>query len=86
VTQYRDGELSAVGDYPNQGSGGEGLDRYANGQSVDDRDVVVWYTTAFTHDPSVEEFPVMTRETAGFRLRPNGFFNENPALDVPPGN
>ncbi len=86
VTQYRDGELSAVGDYPNQGTGGEGLDKYANGQSVRDRDVVVWYTTSFTHDPSVEEFPVMTREIAGFRLRPNGFFNENAALDVPPGD
>jgi primary-amine oxidase len=36
--------------------------------------------------PSVEEFPVMTRETLGFRIRPDGFFNENPALDVPPGN
>jgi primary-amine oxidase len=85
ATQYRDGELSAVGDYPNQGPAGEGLDRYVNGQSLTDRDVVLWYTAGFTHDPTVEEFPVMTREALGFSLRPHGFFDSNPALDVPPG-
>jgi primary-amine oxidase len=85
VTQYNDGELSAVGDYPNQGSPSQELNQYANGQSIDNKDVVVWYTAAFTHDPSVEEFPVMTRETLGFKIRPDGFFNENPALDVPAG-
>jgi primary-amine oxidase len=76
--------LSAVGDYPNQGSGTDGLRRYANGQPLDGKDVVVWYTASFTHVPTVEEFPVMTRETVGFKLRPDGFFNENPGLDVPP--
>jgi len=84
VTQYKDGELSAVGDYPNQGSGTEGLAKYANGQSLDAKDVVLWYTASFTHVPTVEEYPVMTRETVGFRIRPDGFFDENPALDVPP--
>jgi primary-amine oxidase len=85
VTQYKDGELSAVGDYPNQGPPGDGLDKYANGQPIADRDVVVWYTAAFTHEPAVEHFPVMSRETLGFRLRPDGFFDQNPALDVPAG-
>jgi primary-amine oxidase len=84
VTQYNDGELSAVGDYPNQAPPGQGLERYANGQSIAGKDVVVWYTASFTHDPSVEEYPVMTRETLGFHIRPDGFFDENPALDVPP--
>jgi Cu2+-containing amine oxidase len=36
-----------------------------------------------THIPTVEEFPVMTHETVGFAIRPNGFFDENPALDAP---
>ena len=85
VTQYRDGELSSVGDYPNQGSGSEGLDLYANGQSVNNRDVVVWWTSAFTHRPRVEDFPVMPRELTEFHLLPHGFFDENPALDVPEG-
>jgi primary-amine oxidase len=84
VTQYKDGELFAGGDYPNQGTGTEGLTRFVNGQPLDAKDVVVWYTASFTHVPTVEEFPVMPRETIGFKLRPDGFFDENPALDVPP--
>lgn len=85
ATQYRDGELYAAGDYPNQGPAGDGVPRYVNGQSIADKDVVLWYTAGFTHDPSVEHFPVMTRESIGFTLRPHGFFDSNPALDVPPG-
>jgi primary-amine oxidase len=83
LTRYADGELSAVGDYPNQGPAGQGLERYADGQSIAGEDVVVWYTAGFTHDPRVEDFPVMARETVGFKLRPEGFFDENPALGVP---
>ena len=32
---------------------------------------------------AVEDFPVMPTATIGFSLRPHGFFDENPALDVP---
>lgn len=83
VTQFNRDELYAAGDYPNQGPAGEGLTKYATGAPVDDRDLVVWYTVGHTHGPSVEQYPVMTRETAGFSLRPDGFFDENPALDAP---
>ncbi len=84
VTQYRDGELYAAGNYPNQGKPGEGLPKYIAGhESVDGHDLVVWYTTGFTHVPTVEEYPVMTTDTIGFALRPNGFFDQNPALDAP---
>jgi primary-amine oxidase len=84
VTQYREGELSAVGDYPNQGPAGEGLTRYvSDNANVNGRDVVVWYTAGFTHEPHVEDYPVMPVERIGFSLRPTGFFDQNPALDVP---
>ena len=85
VTRYRDGaELHAPGDYPNQAPAGEGLPKYvADHQSVDGRDLVVWYTAGFTHSTAVEDFPVMPTATIGFSLRPHGFFDENPALDVP---
>ncbi len=84
VTQQRSGELHAVGDYPNQSQAGEGLPEYiADHASVTGRDLVVWYTASFTHDPSVEEYPVMTTESVGFSLRPDGFFDQNPALDAP---
>ena len=83
VTQFNRDELYAGGDYPNQAPAGEGLTKYSTGAPVDDRDLVVWYTVGHTHKVAVEQYPVMTRETVGFSLRPDGFFNENPALDAP---
>ena len=46
------------------------------------QDVVVWYTTGYTHVARPEDSPVMPAETIGFRLVPRGFFARNPALDV----
>jgi primary-amine oxidase len=84
VTQYRADEMYATGTYPNQSSAGQGLPNYvAQNGSVNGQDSVVWYTAGFTHDPTVEEYPVMTRESIGFSMRPAGFFNQNPALDAP---
>ena len=84
VTRYHDGELFAAGDYPNQTEVGEGLPDYsAPAESVRARDIVVWYTVGLTHPPRIEDFPVMPAEMFGFSLHPHGFFDENPALDVP---
>ena len=83
VTAYKDGELYAAGDYPNQGSAGQGLSAYANSESVQGGDLVVWATIGVTHHPMVEEHPVMTTEMTGLSIRPSGFFSRNPALDAP---
>lgn len=84
VTAYKDGERYAGGDYPFQGAAGDGLTAYASpAESLDGKDVVVWYTPAFTHVPHVEDYPVMTTESAHFQLEPHGFFDANPALDAP---
>ena len=83
VTAYKDGELYAAGDYPNQGSAGQGLSAYANSESVQGGDLVVWATVGVTHHPTVEEHPVMTTEMTGLSIRPSGFFSRNPALDAP---
>jgi primary-amine oxidase len=84
VTRYKDGELWAGGDYPNQGPTGEGLTKYVAGhENVNAKDVVVWYTASFTHHTRPEDFPVMPHEAVGFHLIPDGFFDENPALDAP---
>src|SRR4051794_5921181 len=81
ATRYADGELSAVGDHPNQGVAGEGLPAYvADRAGIDGHDLVVWYTAGFTHEPTIEEYPVMPRETVGFSLRPDGFFEHTPTL------
>jgi primary-amine oxidase len=84
VTAYKDAERYAGGDYPFQGAAGDGLTAYASsGENVSGTDLVVWYTPTITHIPHVEEYPVMTTETAHFHIEPDGFFNSNPALDAP---
>lgn len=85
VTAYDAEERYAAGDYPMQGRAGEGLPRYANNaRSVRDTDVVVWYTFGAHHVVRPEDWPVMPASHIGFKLRPHGFFDGNPALDVPP--
>ena len=85
VTRYAADELRAAGDHPNQHAGGDGLPRWtAADRTIADEDLVLWYTFGITHVPRPEDWPVMPVEYAGFSLVPNGFFDRNPALDVPP--
>jgi len=87
VTPYRADERRAAGNYPNQHEGGDGLPRWtAADRSLVDTDVVVWYTFGLTHIVRPEDWPVTPVEYTGFLLRPFGFFDRNPALDVPPTN
>jgi primary-amine oxidase len=85
VTPFAENERHAAGDYPNQHSGGAGLPEWtAADRAVVDTDVVVWHTFGVTHIPRPEDWPVMPVEYVGFSLVPFGFFDRNPALDVPP--
>jgi primary-amine oxidase len=84
ATPYDAEEMHGAGEYPNQSVPGEGLVKWtAANRSLDNQDVVIWYTFAPTHIPRVEEWPVMSATTVGFKLVPVGFFSRNPALDVP---
>jgi primary-amine oxidase len=84
ATRYRAEEQHAAGLYPNQGRVGEGLATWAaDGEGLENEDVVVWYTLGTTHIPRPEEWPVMPAARVGFKLLPAGFFTRNPALDVP---
>jgi primary-amine oxidase len=51
---------------------------------VVDTDIVLWHSFGVTHIPRPEDWPVMPVESTGFMLMPFGFFDANPALDVPP--
>jgi primary-amine oxidase len=85
VTPYAPDERRAAGDHPNQHPGGDGLPRWtAADRSLVDTDVVLWHTFGITHVPRPEDWPVMPVEHCGFLLSPVGFFDRNPALDLPP--
>jgi primary-amine oxidase len=85
VTPYEPSERYAAGDYPSQHPGGAGLPEWTSAdRKIADRDVVVWYTFGHHHVPRPEDWPVMPVATIGFQLKPVGFFERNPALDVPP--
>jgi len=84
-TAERCDELRAAGNHPNQHRGGDGLPRWtAADRSIADTDVVLWHTFGVTHIPRPEDWPVMPVEYCGFHLVAAGFFDRNPALDLPP--
>lgn len=85
VTPYARSERFAAGEYPNQHPGGAGLPEWTSAdRPIDGRDLVIWYTFGHHHVPRLEDWPVMPVATIGFKLKPVGFFDRNPALDVPP--
>ena len=84
VTRYDENERYPSGDFVNQHSGGAGLPSYiARDRDIDGQDIVVWHTFGLTHFPRPEDWPIMPVDTVGFKLRPEGFFDRSPVLDVP---
>ncbi|WP_353116120.1 primary-amine oxidase [Microbacterium sp.] len=84
ATAHEDGQLWPAGRYPNAHQGGAGLPEYTSGdRSIDGADIVLWHTFGLTHFPRPEDWPIMPVDTAGFRFRPYGFLDQNPAMDVP---
>jgi primary-amine oxidase len=56
----------------------------AQDRSIEDTDAVRWDVFGINHITRPEEWPVMSVDTVSFWLKPVGFFDRNPALDVPP--
>ncbi|KAF4871783.1 Copper amine oxidase 1 [Colletotrichum siamense] len=87
VTKYKDRQLFPAGDYTNQGLGGTGIKSWTKTRDhIPNDDIVIWHTFGFTHNPRVEDFPIMPAEIAQFHLKPYNFCNYNPTNDVPPSN
>jgi primary-amine oxidase len=85
VTRYDPRELYASGDYPYQSPDVQGLPLYqADDAPLENSDVVLWYTVGAHHVVRPEDWPVMPCAYVGFMLKPVGFFDGNPALDLPP--
>lgn len=85
VTRYDAQERYAAGEYPNQHPAGDGLPRWSEAnRNVENTELSLWYVFAHNHVPRIEDWPVMPVHMLGFQFRPDGFFERNPAMDVPP--
>jgi primary-amine oxidase len=87
VTPFAPDERFPTGEYPNQHPGGAGLPEWTKAdRSIENTDLVLWYTLGNHHIPRPEDWPVMPAERISFALKPFGFFDVNPSLDVPPSH
>ncbi|KAF3397872.1 hypothetical protein F1880_005856 [Penicillium rolfsii] len=89
VTRYQDDELFPSGRHTMQSLGGEGISSVIEqrknssaASSVRNEDIVIWHTFGSTHNPRIEDWPVMPSEKMVVGLKPVNFFTGNPGLDV----
>lgn len=93
ATKYKDDDLWPSGRYTMQSAGGDGLasgiaSRKAKAiedgkaESIRDSDIVIWHTFGSTHNPRIEDWPVMPSEKMVVGLKPVNFFSGNPGIDV----
>jgi primary-amine oxidase len=87
VTPYREDERWPCGDFPNLSERDTGLPVWtAADRSIENTDIVLWYVFGIHHIPRPEDWPVMPVDIVSFWLKPSGFFDRNPTLDVPPSH
>ncbi|MFL5862602.1 MAG: primary-amine oxidase [Solirubrobacteraceae bacterium] len=87
VTPFDEEERWPCGDFVVQSHDDRGLPVWtARNRSIEDTDVVLWYVFGIHHITRPEDWPVMPVDTVSFWLKPVGFFDRNPALDVPPSH
>ncbi|MGI5127874.1 primary-amine oxidase [Pseudonocardia sp. CA-107938] len=74
-----------AGEYPNQAEpGADGVHVWQReDRPLDGAELVLWATVGAHHFPRPEDWPVMPVARTGLRLEPDGFFDRNPALDLP---
>jgi primary-amine oxidase len=84
VTPYREDERWPCGEFVNQSAADTGLAEWTEeNRSIENTDIVLWYVFGLHHITRPEDWPVMPVDTVSFWLKPAGFFDRNPALDVP---
>jgi primary-amine oxidase len=87
VTPYQRDERWPSGDFPVQAGRDTGLPAWtAADRPIENTDVVLWYVFGLHHITRPEDWPVMPADIVSFWLKPFGFFDRNPALDVPPSH
>ncbi|KGO73960.1 Copper amine oxidase [Penicillium italicum] len=94
ITRYNYEELFPAGKHTMQSLGGEGINsaiaRRRNDSdsksTVRNEDIVIWHTFGSTHNPRIEDWPVMPSEKMVVGLKPVNFFTGNPSIDVAVSN
>jgi primary-amine oxidase len=77
-------QLFPSGRFPNQRGSSAGVSEWVRRQrNLVDTNVTMWYVFGITHVVRPEEWPVMCYEVIDFHVSPEGFFDCNPALDLP---
>ncbi|KAH6681746.1 copper amine oxidase-like protein [Halenospora varia] len=85
VTKYKDREFFAGGRYTLQSQDEKDgvADAAARGDGVENEDIVLWSCFGLTHNPRVEDWPVMPVDIFQLHFKPADFFTANPSIDVP---
>jgi primary-amine oxidase len=84
VTPYNSKERYASGVYVSGSKGEDGLPVWVKqNRSIQDTDIVAWYTMAFHHVPRPEDWPQMPTMWHDFTLMPYDFFPKSPVMDLP---
>jgi primary-amine oxidase len=84
VTPYKPDERYAAGVYVTNSKGGEGLPAWTKAdRSIENTDIVAWYTLGFHHVVRIEDWPVMPTLWHEFMIRPINFFSQNPVMTLP---
>jgi primary-amine oxidase len=84
VTPYDPTERYVSGVYVMGSKGDDSLPEWTKqNRSIMNTDIVAWYTVGFHHVPRPEDWPQMPIMWHTFSLRPFGFLNKNPTMDLP---
>ena len=83
VTPNHPDERWPAGEFVNQSVRDTGLAEWTKAdRPIENTDVVLWYVFGIHHITRPEDWPVMPVDIVSFWLKPYGFFDRNPSLDV----
>ncbi|WP_196502398.1 tyramine oxidase [Aestuariivirga litoralis] len=86
ATHYAADEQWSAGLYPNLATKDEGLPAFvAQKRSINNEDLVLWYTMGFRHVPRPEDYPILPTYWHEVTLRPSFFFDKDPSMTFNPG-
>ncbi len=84
VSAYDAEERYPAGEFMNHSDGsGDIEDFVSKDRPIENADLVLWHVFGLHHSVRLEDFPVQPCISAGFKLMPTGFFDGNPAINLP---